>query len=152
MASERRLPIQTRADALGGARVVRGMALEAGLSAVQAGRAALVACELASNMVRHAGGGILIVRERTKRDGRNELMIVAHDTGPEIPDLDSAFRDGSSAAGPIAPELLLSRGGLGTGLGAIVRLADALELHQGASGKAFVARFVLAGDRRRARD
>lgn len=43
----------------------------------------------------------------------------------------------------IDPALLLRRRGLGTGLGAIARLADRVEYRQEADGKAITARFFL---------
>ena len=43
--------------------------------------------------------------------------------------------DGCDSDGPIAPERLLGRAGIGSGLGAIVRLTDTFEYHVGPMGK-----------------
>jgi hypothetical protein len=43
--------------------------------------------------------------------------------------------------GPIDPALLLRRGGLGTGLGAVARFADRVEYHEEEVGKTVTARF-----------
>ncbi len=49
--------------------------------------------------------------------------------------------DGNDDQGPIDPALLLRRGGLGTGLGAVARFADKLEYRDEDGGKTITARF-----------
>ncbi|MGW0818629.1 SpoIIE family protein phosphatase [Streptomyces viridiviolaceus] len=86
--------------------------------------AALVATELATNLLKHAGGGRLlvdIVDPSALTGGRNAARLVqlaALDHGPGIPDLAAARRDGFSTSGS-----------LGAGLGACARLADDFGLH-----------------------
>jgi anti-sigma regulatory factor (Ser/Thr protein kinase) len=76
----------------------------------------LVATELATNLVRHAGGGDLLVRS-VSGSGRTGIQIESRDKGPGIGDVERAFADGySTASGP------------GYGLGAINRLMDELEI------------------------
>jgi anti-sigma regulatory factor (Ser/Thr protein kinase) len=78
---------------------------------------ALVATELATNLIKHAKGGWLIVRGL--QQGENigvELMALDH--GPGINDLAGCLRDGYSTAGSS-----------GTGLGAIKRLARQFDIH-----------------------
>jgi anti-sigma regulatory factor (Ser/Thr protein kinase) len=70
------------------------------------GRAELVATELATNLVRHAGGGWLLVRALTP----SALELIAVDAGPGVPDLDGAL------AGEVADPA-----GLGCGLRAVRR-------------------------------
>lgn len=72
--------------------------------------------ELATNMVKHAGGGRLIVSE-IARDGQVGLEIVAVDEGPGIPDLASALEAGFSTTGSF-----------GDGLSALQELMDKFEI------------------------
>jgi anti-sigma regulatory factor (Ser/Thr protein kinase) len=92
------------------------------------GRIALVATELATNLVRHAGGGTLIV-QRAVPDGG--LEILALDRGPGIASLPEALRDGYSTAGSS-----------GSGLGAIGRAADQWDVFSApGAGTVVLARF-----------
>jgi hypothetical protein len=52
-----------------------------------------------------------------------------------------AMTDGYDDQGPIDPALILGRKGIGTGLGAVLRLADRLEHRITAEGKVLTARF-----------
>src|SRR5436309_2573919 len=57
-------------------------------------------------------------------------------------DLTLAMIDGNDDQGPIDPALILRRGGLGTGLGAVARLADRVEYREEEDGsKTITARF-----------
>lgn len=77
-----------------------------------AGKAALIATELSTNLVKHGGGGsILFV-------ANHALTIIAIDRGPGISNVNAAMRDGYSTAG--SP---------GTGLGAIHRAADLVDVY-----------------------
>jgi anti-sigma regulatory factor (Ser/Thr protein kinase) len=106
---------------------VRGAAADAGLERLATDQAELAATELATNLVRHARHGVLLV---TPGHGRLDLLSV--DRGPGIPDVTRALRDGfTTAAG----------GSAGTGLGAVQRLADGFDLHTGAQGTVVLARF-----------
>lgn len=86
-----------------------------GLDRVPSERVALAATELASNLVRHGGGGLLIVRQIAHREREEQVGIEleARDEGPGIPDLAAALRDGFSTAGT-----------LGSGLPGVQRLMD----------------------------
>ena len=77
----------------------------------------IVVSELASNLVKHAGGGDLVVRAMPG-DGAPGLQVVTIDSGPGCRDIEALVRDGVS-----------TRGTLGVGLGAARRLATRLELH-----------------------
>lgn len=91
-----------------------------------AGRAALVVTELATNLVRHARGGEIVLRASDVA-----LDVVAWDRGPGIPDVERSMADGFSTVG-----------GAGTGLGAVRRLSDRFDLHSGSSGGTVVAATV----------
>lgn len=90
---------------------------------------ALVATELATNLVKHARGGRLLTGVFEDQTGAG-VEVISLDTGPGIADLQASLRDGYSTAGSS-----------GTGLGAVWRLADAVDVvsHVGA-GTAILAR------------
>jgi serine/threonine-protein kinase RsbT len=84
--------------------------------AEEIGRIELTVSELASNMVRHAGGGSLTLT-RVERDGRSGVRVVAEDRGPGIPNLEQALKSGFSTGGS-----------LGVGLSAIHDNMDKVEI------------------------
>ena len=97
-------------------RVAVGVATQNGFGEEAAGRVALVATELSTNLLKHGGGGELLIG--AVDDARMQgVELIAIDKGPGIADLDAALRDGMSTAG--TP---------GHGLGAIRRLSDAFDI------------------------
>lgn len=110
---------------------VRDVRVAAGAAARQAGlaedriaAAELVATELATNLLKHAGGGLILLDlvgppgpaygdERVSR-----VQILAVDHGPGMPDTAAALRDGYSTTAS-----------LGAGLGTCLRTADDFGLH-----------------------
>lgn len=98
-------------------RAVAALAVRQGLDEEDAGRAALVAMEMCTNMVKHAGGGELIAQplERAERRG---LGLIGLDKGRGIADFTKCLRDGfSTASSP------------GTGLGAIQRMSQLVDVY-----------------------
>ena len=91
-------------------------ATSAGFDETQAGRVAIVATELATNIVRHGGGGELLISYYDDVSG-NGVELIALDKGRGIANLDQASRDGFS-----------SRGSSGHGLGAIRRQSQVMEV------------------------
>ena len=73
---------------------------------------AIVAAELASNLVKHADDGTLLLRP-VRHAGQAGVELIAVDSGPGMADLAHSARDGHSTAGT-----------LGIGLGAITRQAS----------------------------
>jgi anti-sigma regulatory factor (Ser/Thr protein kinase) len=102
---------------------------------------AIVVSELASNIVKYGVRGEIAVEIEGAAGGGMTLAVMAHDVGPPIHDLEEAMLDGHDDRGPIDPAVLAQRGGLGTGLGAVSRLADRLEVRQEAGGKLIIATF-----------
>lgn len=95
-----------------------------------AGKVAIVATELANNLLRHAGGGELLLQVLGK-DETATLELLALDRGPGMSDVARCMRDGYSTGGTA-----------GTGLGAIQRLADDFDLFsQPGEGTVVMARF-----------
>ena len=96
----------------------------------RAGRAALVATELGTNLHKHARSGELLFRPLTAPGGELAgLEILALDKGPGMPDLVMSRRDGHSTTGT-----------LGHGLGTVERQADETEIYTHTSGTALAAR------------
>lgn len=86
------------------------VARDIGLDEVAAGRVGIVTTELATNLVKYATGGELLLGTFEDEAGSG-VEVIALDKGPGIADLGETMRDGYSTAG--SP---------GTGLGAIRRL------------------------------
>lgn len=79
-------------------------------------RVALVTTELATNLVKHTGGGtILVIADETNGPA---ISLVSIDKGRGIENINAAMRDGYSTAG--SP---------GTGLGAIVRSSTSIDVY-----------------------
>jgi len=92
------------------------LAAALGFSEDDQGRVALVATEAATNLVKHAVGGEVVLRSVTLAEG-GEIEILALDRGPGIADVGRCLRDGYSTAGTA-----------GHGLGAISRLSDLFDI------------------------
>lgn len=87
-----------------------------GLHSTKVEHAAIVATEIAQNILRHGGGGQILV-EIFGAPALERLHIVGHDEGPGIGRVDRMMRDGET-----------TKGSAGTGLGAIKRLSDRLDI------------------------
>ncbi|WP_328483853.1 SpoIIE family protein phosphatase [Streptomyces sp. NBC_00377] len=108
----------------------------AGLGRSRAADAALVATELATNLLRHARGGRLLVEAvGPPAAGAADLVvqITAVDHGPGMSDVPAALGDGFSTAGS-----------LGAGLGTCRRVADDFDLHS-VPGRGTVALARIGG-------
>jgi anti-sigma regulatory factor (Ser/Thr protein kinase) len=138
-AKTRRFPIRGRIDAVVASSQARQLAAGFGLSDRRAMEFAIVVSELASNIVKHGIRGEIVVILDHGSPG--EITVAARDIGPPIRDLQLAMTDGYDDQGPIDPARILHRGGLGTGLGAVARLADRLEYHEEEGSKTLTARF-----------
>ena len=136
----RSFAIQGRSDVVVAASQGRRFAVRHGFDVKRATEIAIVVSELASNIVKHGVKGEIRLLWNPEN---GEIAVEAHDVGPPIHDLQLAMTDGYDDRGPIDPALILRRGGLGTGLGAIARLADRLEVREEAGGKVLTARFLL---------
>lgn len=128
----------------------RRLAREHGIEPRRAGEVAIAVSELASNIVKHAERGEIALLVSGGSGGAGGaggagggmvLTVQARDAGPPIHDLESAMRDGHDDRGPIDPAGMAGRHGLGTGLGAVARLADSIEVRQEAGGKQITAVF-----------
>jgi anti-sigma regulatory factor (Ser/Thr protein kinase) len=134
-------PVERREDAVLIAPQARRLALQFGLDAKRAAEVAIVVSELATNIAKHGIRGDLTIVLDPVPPPRGGLTVIARDVGPPIKDLATAMTDGCDDRGPIDPALLLRRGGLGTGLGAVLRLSDRFHYQELPEGKEITARF-----------
>lgn len=104
-------------------RLAKAMAIEIGFDIKESEEIAIAVSELASNLVKHAQSGHLILTP-LEDGGRLGIKIESQDAGPGIPDVDQAITDGFSTTGS-----------LGYGLGSINRLMDEFEIRTSTSGK-----------------
>jgi anti-sigma regulatory factor (Ser/Thr protein kinase) len=98
-------------------RTVAALCRSAGLDQTDTGRAGIVAAEAASNVLKHGGGGEVVVSP-LGAGPESGIELLALDRGPGIPDLDKALADGHSTAGT-----------RGTGLGAMRRQSSVFEIY-----------------------
>ena len=120
-------------------RVSQKMAGRLGFGEARTSDIGIVATELATNLVRHAGGGELLVHPMSL--GTHGLELYALDRGRGMADVARCLEDGYSTAG--------SRG---VGLGSMARLTDALEVYSRPDGgSALMTRFCLESDEARSR-
>ena len=103
-----------------------------------AGRVAIVATELATNLVKHGGGGALLIGSFDDESGSG-VECMALDRGVGMQDVAASMRDGHSTAG--SP---------GNGLGAVSRVADLMEVYsRPGAGTAILARLGPGRSRER---
>jgi anti-sigma regulatory factor (Ser/Thr protein kinase) len=92
------------------------------------GRVALAVTEAATNLLKHAGRGEILLG--TARAGGHAVVeILALDRGPGMVNVERCFEDGYSTAGSA-----------GTGLGALRRLADSFDVYSRPGGTALLVR------------
>jgi anti-sigma regulatory factor (Ser/Thr protein kinase) len=102
------------------------------------GRIAIIATELATNIVRHAGSGEILLQ--VLDDGiSQEFEVLAIDKGPGMRNLDACMTDGFSTGGTA-----------GQGLGAVSRLSSTFDIHT-AEGKGTVVLARIAQNAQSAR-
>jgi anti-sigma regulatory factor (Ser/Thr protein kinase) len=113
-------------------RTAREMALEMGLDESGAERVAIVATEACTNLLKHAGGGQILLQTASDEPGSVPLLeLLAVDQGPGMSNLDSCIRDGYSTGS--TP---------GQGLGAIQRLSKQSDFYTlPGKGTALLARW-----------
>lgn len=105
-------------------RTAQQLAEQLGFDETDAGRVALVATELASNILKHADHGELHLRAT----GNQGVEMIAVDRGQGF-DLDSCLVDGFSTGGT-----------QGIGMGAISRVAQVFDVYADSRGTAMLAR------------
>jgi anti-sigma regulatory factor (Ser/Thr protein kinase) len=99
-------------------RAVLARSAQLGFDEETAGTAALLATEAGTNLVKHAGGGTILLHTDDETGGLDLLVL---DRGPGLADPVLAFTDGLSTSGTA-----------GLGLGSLRRLASAFDMHSAA--------------------
>jgi anti-sigma regulatory factor (Ser/Thr protein kinase) len=145
------IPIRDRLDLFQVQRAARKVAHEIGFHRLACEELAIVASELSSNALKYGNGGVLELEPVDDEHGVG-MMLIAHDSGPPFRDLQMALQDGYDDNGPIDPGAILKRGGMGAGLGAIVRLTHLFRVESEANGKRVIAiRYLRKPAARRSR-
>ena len=109
-------------------RKAAAMAQGLGLGEEAAGRVSIVVTEAATNLIKHAGGGQILLCPAEGEEG-NAVTVLSLDRGPGMDNLSQCEGDGYSSGGT-----------MGTGLGAIRRLSTEFEIHSSPSGTILLAR------------
>jgi serine/threonine-protein kinase RsbT len=110
------LPLRSDEDVVALRKHVRERAIAIALSLVDQTKLVTAASELARNTLKYGGGGMVHLDALT--DGfRKGVGLIFVDSGPGIPDLGLALRDGYTTGG-----------GLGLGLGGSKRLVDEFDI------------------------
>ena len=129
MEGEYRVGVQASTDTAEARRVAMQLAACLGFDDAEAGGVGLVVTEAARNLLKHAGGGEVMIRT-FDHAGTAGVEVLSLDKGPGIENVGRSFQDGYSTAG--TP---------GTGLGAISRLSSVHDIcTQLGHGTALLAR------------
>ncbi|MCX2900787.1 ATP-binding protein [Pseudomonas mandelii] len=115
-------------------RTAQKLAEHNGFDAVDAGRVALVATELASNILKHAASGELHLRVLPRAAGAG-IEMLAIDRAKGF-DLEACMADGFSTGGT-----------QGIGLGAVSRQTEVFDVHADSRGAVLLARLYPRGDK-----
>jgi len=115
-ATHRQIPVTEPSQVSTARYTARDAAETAGFDEEDIYRAGLVATELATNLVKHATAGEVLIRHTARRPS-GEIELLTIDRGPGIRDVARSLLDGHSTAGSA-----------GTGLGAVRRLSDDFDI------------------------
>ncbi|MND74888.1 Serine/threonine-protein kinase RsbT [compost metagenome] len=128
------LPIEDSSQVGHARRTAQQLAHTHGFDDTDAGRVALVATELASNVLKHAGRGELHLRVLPRASGPGiEILAVDRAQGFE---LQACLADGFSTGGT-----------QGIGLGTVARQAEVFDVYADTRGAVLLARFYPRGER-----
>jgi len=138
--------IRVWVDVLSARTAVKSLDLEIGFVSREATELAIVASELGSNILKYGRYGKLSAKAlgMSSPSPRGKgIEILARDYGPQFHDLATALKDGHDDRGPLDPLQLLSRKGIGGGLGAVLRLTHCFNVRPLAEGKEIVVERYL---------
>lgn len=112
MSSEAKVPVGHEGDIVTARQKGRELAMEVGFSGSDLTLIATAISELARNIIVYAERGEIVL-DVAHQNGRNGIVIIAHDEGPGIPNVEQAMQDGYSTGNS-----------LGLGLPGAKRLMD----------------------------
>lgn len=98
-------------------REIHALALSGGFSPTRVGEIDIVVAEMVTNLVKHAGGGQVLVK-LVETEGRQGIEILSIDDGPGMGDVNHMMTDGIS-----------TKKTLGQGLGAMKRLSHVFQVY-----------------------
>lgn len=96
---------------------IHALAIGASFSEAKVGELDIIVAELVSNLVKHAGGGQVLVK-LIEEKGLQGIELISIDNGPGMTDVSRMVADGVS-----------TKNTLGQGLGAMKRLADVFQVY-----------------------
>lgn len=96
---------------------IHALALTLPFSETKIGEIDIIVAEMASNLVKHAGGGHILVKP-IRENNIDGIELISIDNGPGIADVNKMIRDGET-----------SKNTLGVGLGSMQRLADTFQIY-----------------------
>jgi anti-sigma regulatory factor (Ser/Thr protein kinase) len=138
--SQTRFEVSTESQIGECRRAAQRLAEASGLDDTAVGRVGIVASELATNLVRHASGGELLL-QALGAQGDPQIELLAIDRGPGMADVQRCLQDGYSTGGT-----------LGAGLGAVTRLSSTFDIYSIAGqGTIVLARLGGGSDGARSR-
>jgi anti-sigma regulatory factor (Ser/Thr protein kinase) len=111
------IPVTEPSQPAAARRVAVALAQDADMDETSVSHVALVVTELATNLVKHAKGGELLMR-RLGAEGQDGIEVLSLDKGPGMSSVGLSLGDGYSTAG--SP---------GTGLGAVLRTAGEFDVY-----------------------
>ena len=122
MATQTIIPVSETSQIGEARRQANRLAELAGFDEPHRGKAAIIATELATNLVRHARGGEIHL-QTVNGSSPISMDITAVDRGPGMGDLSKCLSDGYSTGGTA-----------GNGLGAVRRMATEFDIHTAEGG------------------
>lgn len=96
---------------------IHALAVTAGLGERKVGEIDIIVAEMVSNLVKHAGGGNILVK-LVEENGVQGIEIISIDNGPGMTDVSRMVADGVS-----------TKNTLGHGLGTMKRMADVFQVY-----------------------
>lgn len=130
--------VRTALDVFDVRRSVRRHAASVGFSRIASEELAIVASELASNIVKYGVMGKVDIDTLGAGCRGDGLVLCASDEGPAFKNFERATRDRSDDIGSIPPDAMYGRAGIGGGLAAVRRLTHGLFLDQTRTPKSIV--------------
>ena len=118
------VPVRGETDVGHVRRTIQGLAVDLGFDATGVAELAIAATELATNLIMHRAVEGAITVAAIGADRRGGIEIASNDRGPGIADIGVALRDRTSTRS----------GSLGSGLGAVDRLVDRLDVISSVQG------------------